>query len=74
MRSGDQANVQRALNNVTVDILPNVKRKELYERPHISKEIGKVIKSLEEADDDRRYTNYVFGLQQALEKLISTEE
>ena len=74
LQSGDQANVQRVLNNITRDVLPHIKKTELDESPHMLEKVKEVFDELQAANEDRRYTNYILQLQKAYKEIERKRE
>jgi low affinity Fe/Cu permease len=70
LQSGDQANVQRALNNVTNDILPHITTEQYERQPYIREGLDSTVAALKAEDRDRRYTNYIRSLQIAYTKTL----
>jgi type II secretory pathway pseudopilin PulG len=74
LQSGNQANVQRALRNVTRDILPNISKQQYEQQPYIKEKIEDTFKTLEAENTDGRYTNYIRDLQSAYKKSLEPED
>jgi hypothetical protein len=74
LQSGNQANVQRALRNVTRDILPNISKQQYEQQPYIKEKIEDTFKTLEAENTDGRYTNYIRDLQNAYKKSLEPED
>ena len=74
LQSGDQANVQRALNNVSKDILPHISKQQYEQQPYIREDIESTVETLKAEDKERRYTNYIRRLQDAYTKTLELED
>jgi hypothetical protein len=74
LQSGNQANVQRSLRNVTRDILPNINKQQYEQQPYLKEKIGDIFKTLEAENTDGRYTDYVRDLQNAYKESLERDD